>query len=110
MWKTLWGLDVKWSAEGYYINLLLNLLNQENIVSLLARNIYAVIVIKFANFREILNQVLQRVNFNNTSIERFENLIIIYEKILYSYIFLATFFILTFSKKLYELFNEPTLK
>ena len=108
--KTLWGLDVKWSAEGYYINLLLNLLNPENIVSLLARNIYAVIVIKFANFREILNQVLQRVNFNNTSIERFENLIIIYEKIDILYIFLATFFILTFSKKLYELFNEPTLK
>ena len=63
-----------------------------------------------ANFREILNQVLQRVNFNNTSIERFENLIIIYEKIDILYIFLATFFILTFSKKLYELFNEPTLK
>ena len=71
---------------------------------------YAVIAIKFTNFREIVNQVLQRVNFNNTSIERFENLVIIYENIDGLYIFLATIFILIFSKKLYELFNEETLK
>ena len=108
--KTLWGLHVKWSAEDYYINLLLNLFNPENIISLLARNMYAVIAIKFANFREIVNQVLQRVNFNNTSIERFESLVIIYENTDGLYIFLATIFILIFSKKLYELFNEATLK
>jgi hypothetical protein len=107
--KTLWGLQVKWSAEDYYLNLLLNLFNPENIVSLLARNMYAVIAIKFTNFREIVNQVLQRVNFNNTSIERFESLVLIYENIDGLYIFLATIFILIFSKKLYELFNEETL-
>ncbi len=104
--KTLWGVYVSWSAENYYINLLSSLFNAENIISLLARNIYSVNVIKFSNFRNIVNQVLERVNFSNTSIERFENLVIIYGNIDKLYIFLATIFILIFSKKLYELFNE----
>ena len=52
---TLWGTQVGFTAENYYIELVRSLLNYETILSALLRNIYSVDIFKFINLRSLIN-------------------------------------------------------
>lgn len=96
---TLWGTQVGYTSENYYVELLKAFLDYETIISALLRNIYSVDIFKFFDLRNfIINSSLLN-NFSIQKVEKFLSFTDLYYNLDTSYlltinlaIFLFTFF------------------
>jgi hypothetical protein len=95
--ENLFGNITKWAAEDYYIYLFTELLNIENIISVLSRTIYAVNVFKFFNFDSIANFISQYIILDIAKVSKLEGYVDSYEAISPGYFFAVTILIISFS-------------
>lgn len=104
--KNLYGHVTKWSAEDYYINLIYEIFNIENIFSLLSRTIYSTNFFKFTSFDKISNFVNNYFVLSSEKISRLESYVSDYSEISTGYFFLVTSLILLFSYLVANLSNR----
>ena len=94
---TLWGTQVGFTAENYYIEVIKAFTNFETILSALLRNIYVVDLFKFFNLRSFLEESLQ---INGISIEKLTNFLTftdVYYNLNIYYLVLVNIMIFSFS-------------
>lgn len=94
--KTLWGNTVGYSGEDYFLYLFQNLLNLENILSVLSRNIVSVNFFHFIKFENIEEYV---TNFDFISFDKISALseyAIIYRETNLGYLLIINFLIIVF--------------
>jgi hypothetical protein len=95
--ENLFGNITKWAAEDYYIYLFNELLNIENIISVLSRTIYAVNIFKFFNFDSIANFISQYIILEIEKVNKIERYVDSYQAISPGYFFVVTIVIVSFS-------------
>lgn len=94
--KTLWGTNVGFTGENYFLYLLKELLNIETLFSAFSRNIFSVNFLKFFpedNLVRIFNSMFP----NNEKISRLLELSEIYSNTELSYLLIGTLILLTFT-------------
>tara|TARA_Y100000741_G_C18254847_1_gene558555 strand:- start:169 stop:1653 length:1485 start_codon:yes stop_codon:yes gene_type:complete len=93
---TLWGTVVGYSGEDYFLSLIKNLLNIENIFSVLSRNIGTVNFLHFVKFENILVYFQDYSFIPKDKISTFSDYAQIYYELNTSYLLTVNFFILFF--------------
>ena len=94
---TLWGTQVGFTAENYYIEVIKAFTNFETILSALLRNIYVVDFLKFFNLRNFLQDSSLLNNFNLAQIDSFLRFTDIYHNLNTNYLVLVNISIFIFS-------------
>jgi len=94
---TLWGTDVGFTAENYYIEMLKGLTDFESIISVLLRNIYIVDLLKFFNFRNFISNTSLVDMFGPEKFDKFLSFADGYFNLSLSYLFVANLIIILFS-------------
>jgi len=93
---TLWGTQVGFTAENYYIELVRSLLNYETILSALLRNIYSVDIFKFINLRSLINDSFVTNYISIQKVDKFLSFTDIYYGIDISYLIIINLAIIGF--------------
>ena len=94
---TLWGTTVGFVGQNYYIELVKGVVNIENIISVLLRNIYSVNFFKFVNLEDLLLSFPNLNNFSSGKVNKFISFASTYQELSINYLFIATAAIFTFS-------------
>jgi len=93
---TLWGTQVGFTAENYYIELIKSLLNYETILSALLRNIYSVDIFKFINLRNLINDSFVTNYINIQKVDKFLSFTDIYYDLDITYLIIVNLSIISF--------------
>jgi hypothetical protein len=94
--KTLWGNIVGYSGEDYFLYLFQNLLNLENILSVLSRNIAAVNFFHFIKFENIEVYVKSFDYISSEKILTLSEYANIYREVNQGYLLIINFLIILF--------------
>lgn len=94
---TLWGTQVGFTAENYYIEAVKALTDFETIVSALIRNIYVVDFFKFFNLRNFLQDSSLLNYLNLERVDNFLRFTDVYHNLNINYLILVNFSIFIFS-------------
>ena len=95
--KTLWGTEVGFTAENYYLEVLKSFTDLEVLLSVISRNIYSVNIFKFLDYR-ILVENFSFINLlNNEKVKAFLEYLDIYSQIDVAYLLLVNLIIFSFS-------------
>lgn len=104
---TLWGTQVSYTSENYYVEVLKAILDIETILSASLRNIYSVDIFKFINLRNYINNPSLLDSFSIEKMEKFlsytdqyYNLDTIYLVVVNIVIFLFSYF---YTKLIFDL-------
>ena len=95
--ETLWGTTVGFVGQNYYIELVKGVVNIENIISVLLRNIYSVNFFKFVSLENLLLSFPNLNNFSSGKVNKFISFASTYQELSINYLFIATAAIFTFS-------------
>jgi len=93
---TLWGTQVGFTAENYYIELIKSLLDYETILSALLRNIYSVDIFKFFNLRNLINDSFVTNYINIQKVDKFLSFTDIYYDLDITYLIIVNLSIISF--------------
>jgi len=93
---TLWGTQVGFTAENYYIELIKSLLNYETILSALLRNIYSVDIFKFINLRNLINDSFVTDYISIQKVDKFLSFTDVYYDLNISYLVIVNLSIIVF--------------
>ena len=93
---TLWGTQVGFTAENYYIELIKSLLNYETILSALLRNIYSVDIFKYINLRNLVNNSFVSNYISNQKLDNFLSFTDIYFDLNFRYLLIVNLSIFSF--------------
>jgi len=93
---TLWGTQVGFTAENYYIELIKSLLDYETILSALLRNIYSVDIFKFFNLRNLINDSFVTDYISIQKVDKFLSFTDVYYDLNISYLVIVNLSIIVF--------------
>lgn len=94
---TLWGTQVGYTSENYYLELLKAFLDYETILSALLRNIYSVDIFKFFDLRNFISNSSLLSNFSIQKVEKFLSFTDLYYNLDTSYLLIINLVIFMFS-------------
>ena len=94
---TLWGTQVGFTAENYYIEVIKAFTNYETILSAILRNIYVVDFLKLFNLRNFLNNSSFLVSINTEQVSSFLTYADVYYNLNIYYLAIVNVLIFLFS-------------
>ena len=106
---TLWGREVGYTGENYYIYLFQEMFFIENIVSLLGRTIYSVNFFKFVNFDTFASSLNLYKIFPKEKLDSLNELSVIYSNTPVNYLLLVDFLIVIFCVSFLLIINQSEL-
>jgi hypothetical protein len=103
---TLWGTQVGFTAENYYIEVIKAFTNFETILSAVLRNIYVVDLLKFFNLRSFLKESSLVNDINIEKVSNFMTFSDVYYDLNIYYLILVNIMIFSFSYALMRIINN----
>lgn len=95
--RTLWGTNVTFAGERYFINLIFELLSIENLIAIVGKTIYSVNFFNIFSIQKVIEQLSLNVYLSDDKLSEAKAFADTYSSLNNVYLLTATFLIIAFS-------------